>query len=1148
MSQSDFVSRARELIAAGQCPEAVKVCRLGLLGRPNSVDGRLLLGRALLALGRPDEVLAEMRAALEIDGSSIGAYLLRGEALMNKQDAEGAAIAYRAAVQMAPGDRAIAEMLHRAEAAMRGGARGAVISRGGAQFENEDSLVGTVEFQREHLAPLPSNKRSATVEVDPEMEGVMVEDDAIAAPPKPAPGHAPIVAHGVRLPESVVVAATENTQSLALIDLEEMGKAHEASLAQQLASQPTVQHGHARALGPSAATHIHQVPQQVMAAAASGGAPPAAALPQAPQPQRVPAVAANFPTMALSASQAQSAQVVQNLFASEPPASASSNNAVALRIAPPGRLEGDLPTDTRPAQARPRRRRLVYALWTFAAVIVIGGGVFAGLRLRDLRLEKQVNAAFGKADKAALDDGWRSHQAGRDILLAVNRAKSDRRAQHRISAVNALLAYEFGDGADAAVAQIGALNGTTPHLLVARGYVALLNADIAQAERLGRTLFAQAGFEAVGHYFVGRARLLLGDSAGALEHLRISVEREPRPAYQIALAEANVGQGLIVEAEALFASTQRSGQSAAATVLRVVADRMAATPGTRPELAGQLDTITIAADKPLNDASRTVSPLWGALALLAAAESQALSGDVGRAKSAFDRAVAVAVDDYRYVERTIYAQLAMGNSDGAATAAEKAVARWPQHVGLAVARAQVALARANPTAALAAVAQSGNVSAAVLTIRGSAALANGDLQGARSALDAALLVAPARSDALAARALVDIFAGDAARALQRLGTVDTSARPELAVVYGLALRRSGESDTALPYLARGQLATGQLYQGLAVLESGRLARERGDVVAARDAFAKAAKLGMASAGFELAVVDIDDRELDRGKAALEAQLAQLVAAGRSPTGDLLLELTRARTLAGEVTQAEESLRQAEKIEAVAKWLVLRERGRLAIRKGDIPAASAALAKAMEDKNSDAETLLLVANVVENDANQAALATTLRNIAATRLANTGELHLVIGKLELAAGRSGNAELEFAKAKETLQKQNGLPRRRAVAHLGLAAIAFEKRDDARARAEVTAAVELDPASPEAHLFAAELATTGAARIGYLARAVQLAPNHVTAWILFGQAAQAANDTVKLNKAIERLSELAPNSPELNALKAPVAGPKRGGKRRR
>jgi tetratricopeptide (TPR) repeat protein len=90
VSQSDFVSRGQALVSAGQYQEAVKVCRLGLLGRPTTVEGRIVLGQALLALKRFDEVLAEMRVALELDHGSVPAQVLKGEALVRKGDGAGA--------------------------------------------------------------------------------------------------------------------------------------------------------------------------------------------------------------------------------------------------------------------------------------------------------------------------------------------------------------------------------------------------------------------------------------------------------------------------------------------------------------------------------------------------------------------------------------------------------------------------------------------------------------------------------------------------------------------------------------------------------------------------------------------------------------------------------------------------------------------------------------------------------------------------------------------------------------------------------------------------------------------------------------------------------------------------------------------------
>lgn len=105
MSQSDFVTRGQALVTSGQYQEAVKVCRLGLLGRPTTVEGRLVLGQALLALKRYDEVLAEMRVALELDHTSVTAQLLKGEALLAKGDAPAAADVLGRVQPMVPADQ-----------------------------------------------------------------------------------------------------------------------------------------------------------------------------------------------------------------------------------------------------------------------------------------------------------------------------------------------------------------------------------------------------------------------------------------------------------------------------------------------------------------------------------------------------------------------------------------------------------------------------------------------------------------------------------------------------------------------------------------------------------------------------------------------------------------------------------------------------------------------------------------------------------------------------------------------------------------------------------------------------------------------------------------------------------------------------------
>ena len=249
MSQSDFVSRGQALVAAGQFQEAVKVCRLGLLGRPTTVEGRVVLGQALLALKRFDEVLAEMRVALELDSSSLAALVLRAEALLRKGDTAPAIEALHKARQAAPGDVRILELLDEAEhsgAASRASVThpsvGFVGSGDTKHYVGHTSGSGEDERRRpeyteqtsiasptsrrqsaERRAPseateltpppdlLDVGDKSGTVEVDPELEGIEVPgsdpDDEPVAPPRGS------VKKKVAAPGNKKVAASPNRKA-----------------------------------------------------------------------------------------------------------------------------------------------------------------------------------------------------------------------------------------------------------------------------------------------------------------------------------------------------------------------------------------------------------------------------------------------------------------------------------------------------------------------------------------------------------------------------------------------------------------------------------------------------------------------------------------------------------------------------------------------------------------------------------------------------------------------------------------------------------------------------------------------------------------------------------------------------------------------
>ncbi len=253
MSQSDFVSRGQALVASGQYQEAVKVCRLGLLGRPTTVEGRVVLGQALLALKRFDEVLAEMRVAIELDHGALGAHTLKAEALLKKGDVHAAIETLHAARAIAPADPRVLQLLGEAEhgpkapgaahpsASFVGGDTKHYPGQASDPGESHDASEGFTKPTSLSMpapasrksAPAPKRKeptppeavlavgdKSGTVEVDPARDGVEPEDDLdfddLAAPPSrrgAVPAPAPAAKRGAKSAKLAASAKAPPTTS-----------------------------------------------------------------------------------------------------------------------------------------------------------------------------------------------------------------------------------------------------------------------------------------------------------------------------------------------------------------------------------------------------------------------------------------------------------------------------------------------------------------------------------------------------------------------------------------------------------------------------------------------------------------------------------------------------------------------------------------------------------------------------------------------------------------------------------------------------------------------------------------------------------------------------------------------------------------------
>src|SRR2546427_7050469 len=70
-SSRAFLPLAEEYRRLGRLAEAERVCREGLQRYPHYHSARVLLGRALLELDRPEEAGAEFRAVLEVEPQNL---------------------------------------------------------------------------------------------------------------------------------------------------------------------------------------------------------------------------------------------------------------------------------------------------------------------------------------------------------------------------------------------------------------------------------------------------------------------------------------------------------------------------------------------------------------------------------------------------------------------------------------------------------------------------------------------------------------------------------------------------------------------------------------------------------------------------------------------------------------------------------------------------------------------------------------------------------------------------------------------------------------------------------------------------------------------------------------------------------------------
>jgi predicted Zn-dependent protease len=799
------------------------------------------------------------------------------------------------------------------------------------------------------------------------------------------------------------------------------------------------------------------------------------------------------------------------------------------------------------------RRRAMRFVWLGTAAVVLflaALGIFV-MTLRRSAVERRFQSAAA-ALAVATPDGYRAAAADyRDIL---RRDPANLRAAAQLGLAQALLAAEYGEGADAATqAQVqrawfaetqqqrrgGA--GHSAAATAARILVALQHGDREEADTLVKQAHAAHPNVAVVLYAAALVRRAEGDAEGSRSALRAALEVDKDlTAARLALAAQDLDEGAAAQALTAYGAILAAHPDHAGAQLgRALA--LLDSGQAREALADLTGPLARSAPPrapaPPSDAVAVTSGLesWRQLAL---AQAHLALDEAAPAQAALERATAGAAPDPRFYLRLMRARLAQGHVHEARAIlalAGKYVA--PVNPQLVLAQAELALGqgldgpaeqllagmKASPTRDLllgrARVAL-GQPGAALEPLKRVEAARPRDPQVRVYVLLAQGLGEPAKADLAALKQL----AGRSRLARYALGRVlvaagnAAQARVELAAARGEQLE-AGRAGVLLAQLLRDR---GELGPALEVLE--KTVADTGDFVPARAALGRL---------YELAGRNGEARQ------ALAAVLG--VEGGRGPRGyrpdpDDYVALALASARLGFVDEAEAALAKANALEAKGPR-VARAQALVQGFKGEAAAAAKSLAKLPADLGLKLDLGLLERQAGHGAASEAAYQAVLKQDPAQvdALAGLGQLYLLM------PGRAAQAAGMFERALAEWQRRQYLGKpKRAQLQVGLGrALLLDgpRRDLEKARATLLAALADGPADADAHYYLGRcyLAQGDAAQAAAsLGRARDLDPQLADAHFYAGEALAKA-DAARARAAYQEYLRLAKDGGHAAAARA-------------
>ncbi len=1029
------MQKGRSFVEQGQLQEAVRVCRLGLLANPGEIEGRLVLGSALMALARYDEVLAEMQSALAMERMNPSALALKGEALLRKGEAVQALAVLEQASQVALGDPYVEAL--QAEAA-------AAALSAPAPYETVDidpELEGVeIHEERTEFAP-PLGQLALAPALDPALNpslnpaanlgpgassiarpntpisgSELLDSDLLdEATPTPVPDNLDDDMMTTEAPRGLV-ERLDSIERLDSVDLEEVEQPFEDQWGQQSTELPTK------------AEKAHQEPARRQMGIPGRPETVGTLFPEDEsgvsglELVASPHAAYEAPPIEVSdgsgipRAMTADMDLIRGGFEHEQGRPAPMPRAMAPRAVS---IANEAPLEPRrdPGLVPPKRRRRVpAAVWGVLLVGAVGGGFVGGLEIRKQRLAGQVMQAQADAKSYAAGDSYLGYKQARDLYGRVDKLEHNDASKSALARAEAALAAEFGHSPEQGaklLAQVG--NKSELDALIAAGYLAIAKGDHVDAMEKAALITGLSADEAVGHYLMGRAKILSERPKEALLSIDKALKLDPGPLAYVAQARAEAQQGHYAAAlEAVARANEGDAENAAALIWQA---RILLRAGELPRNPSDPDDklrelIELSRSRTLN--SNSLSPAQGAWAGLVLADIKLHRGDSAQADVALAEAKVNRPTDWLFAETLADILVRLGKYKEAKEEATRASQLWPNRAKPRIVLALVALLDGNPDSAIDILDEVDGVDSLVdaLVVRGRANLKLGLLDKAVADLDKALAERSRNTDAIIARAKVDILRGDAKSAISRLEPMyDRTASPDLAIAYATALRVRGKSAQARSVL---EPQAGEDGTTAALIELAALERSEGHYKEARAAFQRAISLDAKSQEARLgaALLDIEDGRIDEGRRGLDA----LVSEG-TENGQILVEAARAQTWTGGAESSAILLERAAKSSSWLNWKVARETGRIHLRKQDVNNALVDLLRAQSLRPSDPDTRLLIMETHLVARNKKGSSSTLEEI--TKSFRSSPIRpLAAGMHALLLDKAPEAQAAFTQARSVL----------------------------------------------------------------------------------------------------------------------------------